>query len=66
MRRTTAATLTLLALVDEQVAAMAALGCGYGQGHRYGRPAPFEAPPALAEAGAAVLAEIHGADPRDA
>ncbi len=23
---------------DEQVAAMAALGCGYGQGHRFGRP----------------------------
>ena len=26
---------------DEQVAAMAALGCGYGQGHRYGRPGPL-------------------------
>ena len=25
---------------DAQVAAMAALGCGYGQGHRYGRPRP--------------------------
>jgi len=24
-----------------QAAAMAALGCGYGQGHRYGRPAPL-------------------------
>ena len=28
---------------DEQVAAMAALGCGYGQGHRYGRPGPLPA-----------------------
>jgi diguanylate cyclase (GGDEF)-like protein len=27
---------------DVQVAAMAALGCGYGQGHRYGRPGPVE------------------------
>jgi diguanylate cyclase (GGDEF)-like protein len=27
---------------DVQVAAMAALGCGYGQGHRYGRPGPLE------------------------
>jgi diguanylate cyclase (GGDEF)-like protein len=26
---------------DAQVAAMAALGCGYGQGHRYGRPRPL-------------------------
>jgi EAL domain-containing protein (putative c-di-GMP-specific phosphodiesterase class I) len=27
---------------DAQVAAMAALGCGYGQGHRYGRPGPLQ------------------------
>jgi diguanylate cyclase (GGDEF)-like protein len=27
---------------DDQVAAMAGLGCGYGQGHRYGRPGPLE------------------------
>jgi len=27
---------------DRQVAAMAALGCAYGQGHRYGRPGPAE------------------------
>jgi EAL domain-containing protein (putative c-di-GMP-specific phosphodiesterase class I) len=26
---------------DEQVAAMAALGCAYGQGHRYGFPGPL-------------------------
>ena len=26
-----------------QVAAMAALGCGYGQGHRFGRPGPLPA-----------------------
>jgi diguanylate cyclase len=28
---------------DQQAAAMAALGCGYGQGHRYGRPGPLRA-----------------------
>jgi diguanylate cyclase (GGDEF)-like protein len=28
---------------ENQVAAMAALGCGYGQGHRYGRPGPLPA-----------------------
>jgi diguanylate cyclase (GGDEF)-like protein len=27
---------------DRQVAAMAALGCAYGQGHRYGRPGPAD------------------------
>jgi diguanylate cyclase (GGDEF)-like protein len=26
---------------DDEVAEMVALGCGYGQGHRYGRPAPL-------------------------
>jgi EAL domain-containing protein (putative c-di-GMP-specific phosphodiesterase class I) len=26
---------------DAEVAAMAALGCGYGQGHRFGRPGPL-------------------------
>ncbi|HET6529781.1 MAG TPA: EAL domain-containing protein [Actinoplanes sp.] len=39
---------------DEQVAMMAALGCGYGQGHRYGRPGPLSAP----AAGGAALAEL--------
>jgi diguanylate cyclase (GGDEF)-like protein len=37
----------------EQAAALARLGCGFGQGHLYGRPAPMAsmAPPALAARG---------------
>ncbi len=37
----------------EQAAALARLGCGFGQGHLYGRPAPMAsmAPPALASWG---------------
>jgi diguanylate cyclase (GGDEF)-like protein len=31
---------------DAEVAAMAALGCGYGQGHRFGRPGPLIRTPA--------------------
>jgi EAL domain-containing protein (putative c-di-GMP-specific phosphodiesterase class I) len=52
---------------DEQVAAMAALGCGYGQGHRYGRPGPLpawdglpaESPPSVeaGRPGAAIIFE---------
>jgi diguanylate cyclase (GGDEF)-like protein len=35
---------------DAEVAAMAALGCGYGQGHRFGRPGPLIRTPAAPRA----------------
>jgi diguanylate cyclase len=35
---------------DAEVAAMAALGCGYGQGHRFGRPGPLIRAPAAPRA----------------